>query len=78
MKLELTDAAVYNSISTFVQVCPEARHTEKFSSLYENHYHCKIVADPADPWATQGWLEFEDEKYYTWFILQNGVEDVSF
>lgn len=78
MKLELTDSAVYHSINTFVQICPEARNTQKFSRLFEDHYHCKIVADPADPWVTQGWLEFNEEKYYTWFILQNSVEDVSF
>jgi len=78
MKLELTDSAVYSSMSVFNRICPEAKDSRKFSRLFEEHYHCKIVADPADPWVTQGWLEFEDEKYYTWFILQNGVEDVSF
>lgn len=78
MKLELTDSAVFNSMNVFNRICPEAKDSQKFSSLYENHYHCKIVADPADPWCTKGWLEFEDEKYYTWFILQNGAKDVSF
>ena len=75
MKLELTSTPVYNSINNFSRVCSEANDNGEFHSLFESYYHCKIVADPNDPWCTKGWLEFEEEKYYTWFILQNGVEN---
>jgi len=51
------------------------RHPEEtISDLFEEHYKCKVVHDPSDPWAISGWIEIP-EQYYTWFSIKFG--DVS-
>ena len=76
MRINLQDASVTEAIKLVHQTFPDAKDS-RFVKIFENYYHCKVIDDPNDPWCTRGWLEFEDEKYYTWFTLQNGVEDVS-
>ena len=71
MRIDLSDARVGQAFSTL-----KAKHNEydavKFAKIFEDVYHCKIVADPNDPWCTTGWIEIPEEKYYTWFAIQFG------
>ena len=46
--------------------------SEQLAETFEQVYHCKIISDPNDFFCTTGWVEFEDEKYGTWFLLQFG------
>lgn len=71
MNIELTNSRISRAVEVL-----KARHNEydsiKFAKIFEDVYHCKIVADPNDLFCLNGWLEIPEEKYYNWFVLQFG------
>lgn len=71
IKLPLNDARVSRAFETLKE-----KHNEynslKFAKLFEEVYHCKVVADPTDAFCLNGWLEIPEGKYYTWFAIQFG------
>lgn len=72
MRIELSDPRVEQAFEVL-----KAKHNEydkiKFATIFENVYHCRVVADPKDIFCLTGWLEIPDEKYYNWFVLQFGA-----
>ena len=72
MKIDLSDPRVEEAFALL-----KARHNEydkiKFAMIFEEVYHCKVVADPTDVFCLNGWLEIPDEKYQNWFVLQFGA-----
>ena len=42
------------------------------TTVFEQEYHCRVVADSNDIYCNTGWLEITEDKYYTWFTLNFG------
>ena len=72
MKIDLRDPRVEVAFNTLIE-----KHNEydslRFAKLFEDVYHCKVVADQKDIFCTTGWLEIPDERYQNWFVLQFGA-----
>lgn len=71
MLININDPRVEQAFVTL-----KAKHNEydaiKFAKIFEDVYHCKIVADPNDPFCNSGWVDIPEEKYQTWFLIQFG------
>ena len=71
MKIKLSDPRVSQAIEV-VKKKHNISHETEFTQIFEEQYHCKIVADPDDCFCTQGWLYISEDKYSNWFVLQFG------
>jgi len=72
MRIRLNDPRVSKAYEVL-----KKQHNEydaiKFAKIFENVYHCKVVADPEDVFCLNGWIDIPDEKYQNWFVLQFGA-----
>lgn len=71
MRINLKDPRVSEAIA-MVQKVHNVPYGVEFEKIFEEHYHCKIIADPDDEFCTRGELDISEEKYTNWFILQFG------
>lgn len=67
MQLPINDPRVINAIGIVKKI---KNPDEPIDKAFENYYHCKLIY--SDPWCVTGWVEIEEEKYQTLFLLQNG------
>lgn len=71
MRIDLRDPRVNQAIE-IVKQTHNVPFGSKFEKIFEEHYHCRIIADPDDEFCTRGELDISEEKYTNWFILQFG------
>lgn len=71
MILDIADPAVLNA-ATILREKLKIHPSEILAEKFEEYYNCRIIRNQEDPWALSGHLEFDEEKYKTWFLLQFG------
>ena len=71
MRIDIKDPRVNQAIE-YVKNKHNLPEGKEFYQVFEEQYHCKMVADPKDMLCLNGWMVISEDKYSNWFVLQFG------
>lgn len=72
MSLDINDPLVFKAIKDLKEFLIEDDQSKILTPFFEEKYNCKVIASKDDPWGLTGHIEFNDEKYQTWFLMKFG------